>query len=215
MQARVEPPFLFNTLAQVKRLYEMDATLAQRMLDDLVAYLRAAMPHMRDTSSTMKQEIELARAYLDIVKIRLGDRLAFDIQVPEGAGDVRMPPMMLLPLIDHAVVRGLATKPQASASTSPCANPNILGLTDGHVRGLRTEALPDHFDHTQPLLNRQLEDLRDLDIARVLSLHDCTATGAARRTRMESASISIPYAANGVASALIRFVSARRATSRS
>jgi hypothetical protein len=50
MQARVEPPFLFNTLAQVKRLYEMDATLAQRMLDDLVAYLRAAMPHMRDTS---------------------------------------------------------------------------------------------------------------------------------------------------------------------
>jgi hypothetical protein len=115
MQARVEPQFLFNTLAQVKRLYELDAKLAERMLSDLIAYLRAAMPQMRDTSSTLGQELELARAYLDIVKVRLGDRLTFDIEVPEGAGDARMPPMMLLPLIDHAVVHGLAAKPQAGA----------------------------------------------------------------------------------------------------
>jgi Histidine kinase len=107
MQARVEPQFLFNTLAQVKRLYEMDPGLAQRMLDELIAYLRAAMPRMRDTSSTVGQEIELARAYLHIVKLRLGDRLAFDIDVPKGADRARMPPMMLLPLIDHAVVHGL------------------------------------------------------------------------------------------------------------
>ena len=107
MQARVEPQFLFNTLAQVKRLYEMDPALAQRMLDELIAYLRAAMPRMRDTTSIVAQEIELARAYLHIMKLRLGDRLAFDIDVPEGADGARMPPMMLLPLIDHAVVQGL------------------------------------------------------------------------------------------------------------
>jgi hypothetical protein len=116
MQARVEPQFLFNTLAQVKRLYEQDPNLAERMLGDLIAYLHAAMPHMRDTSSTLAQEIDLARAYLDIVKVRLGDRLAFDIESPQGAADTRMPPMMLLPLIDHAVVHGLANKPQTSAS---------------------------------------------------------------------------------------------------
>jgi hypothetical protein len=110
MQARVEPQFLFNTLAQVKRLYEQDPKLAERMLGDLIAYLHAAMPHMRDTSSTLAQEIDLARAYLDIVKVRLGDRLTFDIESPQGAGDTRMPPMMLLPLIDHAVVHGLANK---------------------------------------------------------------------------------------------------------
>ena len=107
LQARVEPQFLFNTLAQVERLYELDPPTAARMLDDLIAYLRAAMPLMRDTSSTVAQEVELARAYLDIARLRLGDRLRVSIDVPPDAREVRMPPMMLLPLIDHAVVRGL------------------------------------------------------------------------------------------------------------
>lgn len=107
MQARVEPQFLFNTLAQVKQLYDSDAPLADRMLDDLIAYLRAALPHLRDSSSTLGQEVALARAYLDIVRLRLGERLAFDIVVPEGLADVRMPPMMLLPLVDHVLVYGL------------------------------------------------------------------------------------------------------------
>jgi LytS/YehU family sensor histidine kinase len=62
---------------------------------------------MRDTSSTVGQEMDLARAYLDIVRIRLGRRLAFEIQAPPHIRDVRMPPMMLLPLIDHAIVAGL------------------------------------------------------------------------------------------------------------
>ena len=85
MQARVEPQFLFNTLAQVERLYEPMPTLAGRMLDDLIAYLRAAMPAMRGTSSTVAQEIELARAYLDIVRMRLGDRLRVSIDVPPAS----------------------------------------------------------------------------------------------------------------------------------
>jgi len=108
MQARVEPQFLFNTLAQVERLYQIDPALASVMLDDLIAYLRAAMPKMRDTSSTVAQEIELARAYLAIVRIRLGNRLDVAIDVPVAHADARLPPMMLLPLVDHAVVHGLA-----------------------------------------------------------------------------------------------------------
>ena len=106
MQARVEPQFLFNTLAQVECLYELDHQVAARMLDDLIAYLRAAMPLMRDTSSTVAQELELARAYLHIIRQRLGERLAVTVQTPPGAEDIRMPPMMLLPLIDHAIARG-------------------------------------------------------------------------------------------------------------
>ncbi len=108
MQARVEPQFLFNTLVQVERLYELDAVLAARMLADLIAYLRAAMPLMRETSSTVARELQLAQAYLDIVGMRLGDRLAITIEMPAGGEDMRMPPMMLLPLIDHAIVRGFA-----------------------------------------------------------------------------------------------------------
>lgn len=103
MQARVEPAFLFDTLAHVRRLFDEDRTRAEQMLDDLIAYLRAAMPRMRDTSSTVKQEVELARAYLDILKVRLGDRLSVVIAVPEDIGDARLPPMLLLPLIDQAI----------------------------------------------------------------------------------------------------------------
>ena len=68
MQARVEPRFLFNTLAQVERLYEIDAQRADRMLDDLIVYLRAALPQLRETTSTLSREIELAKAYLNIVE---------------------------------------------------------------------------------------------------------------------------------------------------
>ena len=106
MQARVEPQFLFNTLAQVRELYEHDVVVADRMLDDLISYLRAALPHLRHSSSTLGQEIALVRAYLDIMRVHLGDRLRFDIDVPDAAKSARVPPMMLLPLIDP-LVRGL------------------------------------------------------------------------------------------------------------
>jgi signal transduction histidine kinase len=108
MQARVEPQFLFNTLAQVRALYREDAARGERMLDELIAYLRAAMPKMRDTVSTLGQELEFVRAYLAIVKLRLGDRLDFSIEASPGDADARMPPMMLLPLVDHAVAHGIA-----------------------------------------------------------------------------------------------------------
>ena len=106
MQARVEPQFLFNTLAQVRELYGEDVDLAERMLDELVAYLRAAMPHMRDSASTVAREVELVRAYLAIVQLRLGGRLAYAIDVADDVGDARIAPMVLLPLVDHAVVHG-------------------------------------------------------------------------------------------------------------
>jgi hypothetical protein len=109
MQARVEPQFLFNTLAQVKQLYDLDPLLGERMLDDLIAYLRAAMPKMRDTSSTLAQEIELARAYLEIVKLRTGSHLTFLIESSDAIGDARFPPMLLLPLIEHAIGQRFAS----------------------------------------------------------------------------------------------------------
>jgi hypothetical protein len=103
MQARVEPQFLFDTMAQVRRLYDVDRPLAERMLDELIAYLRAAMPQIRDTTSTVHREMELARAYLDILRLPLGERLQVLIEVRHPAGHGRMPPMMLLPLFDQSV----------------------------------------------------------------------------------------------------------------
>jgi LytS/YehU family sensor histidine kinase len=79
--------------------------------------LRAALPHLRESSSTLGQEVALARAYLDIMCVRLGDRLAFSIDVAASDANARMPPMMLLPLIDHALTYGLRP-----------------GARDGHIR---------------------------------------------------------------------------------
>jgi len=107
LQARVEPQFLFNTLAQVRDLYRADASRGERMLDELIAYLRAAMPLMRDTSSTLAQELELVRAYVAIVKVRLDERLDCEIHAPALGSEIRMPPMMLLPLVDHAIAHGI------------------------------------------------------------------------------------------------------------
>jgi hypothetical protein len=106
MQARVEPQFLFNTLAQVRELYRVEQTRGERMLDELIAYLRAAMPKMRDTSSTIGQELELVRAYLAIASMRLGGRLAWAIEPPDTqVVRARIPPMMLLPLTEHVIAQ--------------------------------------------------------------------------------------------------------------
>lgn len=104
MQARVEPLFLFNTLAQVKRLYANDAALGGQVLDALIAYLRAAMPQLRDTSSTVGQELDLVRAYLDIAQLCSGQRLTFAIEpIDAKIAAARIPPMMLLPLVDRSI----------------------------------------------------------------------------------------------------------------
>ncbi len=107
MQARVEPQFLFNTLAQVERLYEVDASRADRMLDDLIVYLRAALPQLRETTSTLAREVELARAYLNVVAAGMGDRMSVDTSALGDGPYVRFPPMVILPLIEYALVHRL------------------------------------------------------------------------------------------------------------
>jgi LytS/YehU family sensor histidine kinase len=107
MQACIEPEFLFDTLAEVERRCGADVTGAARMLDDLIVYLRAALPHLHDTTSTVGKESGLALAYLNIQKRRFADRVRFDIAVATDAQDAAMPPMILLPLIDHVFLRGL------------------------------------------------------------------------------------------------------------
>jgi LytS/YehU family sensor histidine kinase len=109
LQARIEPQFLFNTLAQVRALYESDPAKGGQMLGDLIVYLRAALPQLRDSTSTLEREVELANAYLNIMQVRLGGRLAFDIDVPQSVHSARMPPMILLPLLDHALHDGFSS----------------------------------------------------------------------------------------------------------
>jgi signal transduction histidine kinase len=115
LHAQVEPHFLFNTLAHVKWLYRRDPERGRRMLDRLLDYLQAALPRVRQATTTLEEELELARAYLDIQQIRIGGRLAFTIEVPEEIAKLRFPPLMLLTLVENAIKHGIA--PQTGGGT--------------------------------------------------------------------------------------------------
>lgn len=183
MQARVEPQFLFNTLAQVRDLYRASAALGERMLDELIAYLRAAMPKMRDTSSTVGQEFDLVRAYLGIVRLRLGERLAFDVEAPEPLSGARMPPMMLLPLVDHAIAHALA-KPQATGSIRIRAQ-----IADAKVRLELTDSgvgfLPGSEGEGIAGIRERLSGLYGSDASLVLRQCNAGATEAVLEIRYE------------------------------
>ena len=107
LQAQVEPHFLFNTLANVQALVEAQSPHASKVLASLVAYLRAAVPRMESSSTTLEQELELVRAYLDLMQMRMPDRLQYALQVDPAAKSLVCPPMTLLTLVENAVRHGI------------------------------------------------------------------------------------------------------------
>jgi signal transduction histidine kinase len=107
LEAQIEPHFLFNTLANVRRLYETDPAAGARMLRNLKDYLAVALPQLRATESTLGREVDHVTAYLNIQQIRMNRRLAFSIDVPESLRGARMPSLMLLTLVENAIKHGL------------------------------------------------------------------------------------------------------------
>jgi LytS/YehU family sensor histidine kinase len=107
LQAQVKPHFLFNTLANVQALVDTGSPRASGVLRSLTAYLRAAVPRLQESSTTIGQELDLARAYLEVMHMRMPDRLQFALRVDEGIGEVGCPPMTLLTLVENAVRHGI------------------------------------------------------------------------------------------------------------
>ena len=107
LQAQVEPHFLYNTLANVQALTEVDPPAANQMVGHLIQYLRASLPKMRENTSTVGQELELVRAYLNILQMRMGGRLEFSVAVPDDLLAKSFPPMMLPSLVENAIKHGL------------------------------------------------------------------------------------------------------------
>ena len=112
LQAQIEPHFLFNSLANVRRLGRLDARAGKAMLADLLQYLQQTLPRMRESDSTLAREAEVARAFLAVHKIRMGDRLDVEFDIPDDLGATPVPPMMLLTLIENALKHGLAPLPE-------------------------------------------------------------------------------------------------------
>lgn len=107
LQAQIEPHFLFNTLANVVSLIEAHPADARRMLERLIELLRASLSASRAQHATLGQEFDLCRAYLEILSIRMGGRLRYDIAVAADLRGLPLPPMLLQPLIENAIQHGL------------------------------------------------------------------------------------------------------------
>ena len=110
LHAQVEPHFLYNTLASAQYLTRSDPARADEMLGNLITYLRHSLPRTEDSLSTLGEELERARAYLEILKIRMGPRLALQIEVPEALKAIPLPSMMLQTLVENAIKHGLEPK---------------------------------------------------------------------------------------------------------
>lgn len=118
MQAQVEPHFLFNTLASIDHLIEVDPKRASQMQKNLISLLRASMPTMRETGSDgsrsrdLGRELAVIRPYLEILKVRMEERLSTEIDVPDGLLSAEFPAMMVQTLVENAIKHGLEPKPE-------------------------------------------------------------------------------------------------------
>ncbi len=120
MQAQVEPHFLFNTLASIDHLIETDPPRASTMQKNLIALLRASMPSMRDSNPAqhnLGREMAVIRPYLEILKVRMEDRLQANVNVPEGLLSAEFPPMMIQSLVENAIKHGLEPKAEGGTLT--------------------------------------------------------------------------------------------------
>lgn len=107
LQAQVAPHFLFNTLANVQALVDAGSPQASAVLRSLVAYLRAAVPRINEPATTLGQELQLVQAYLELMHMRMPDRLQFELHADTAALALRCPPMTLLTLVENAVRHGI------------------------------------------------------------------------------------------------------------
>jgi sensor histidine kinase YesM len=110
LQAQIEPHFLFNTLANVSSLIDSDPMLAKKLLEHLNDWLRVALARARSDRTTLDDELSMLENYLQILKIRFGERLCWRIEASDAARLLPFPPMLLQPLVENAVRHGIEPK---------------------------------------------------------------------------------------------------------
>lgn len=140
LQAQIEPHMLFNTLANLQGMISIDPERAQLMLDHLIQYLRATLTSSRAESTTLAQEFALMDAYLGLMSVRMGARLAFSLQLPSGLRGAQIPPMLLQPLVENAIIHGLEPKVDGGHITVSAAQDGAALVLSVADTGLGLEA---------------------------------------------------------------------------
>ena len=110
LQAQIEPHFLYNTLANVVSLIGPQPAKAQHMLERFIDYLRASLAASRSEEATLGSEARLIAAYLDVLAVRMGERLRYRIDLPDQLRQFAIAPMLLQPVVENAISHGLEPK---------------------------------------------------------------------------------------------------------
>jgi hypothetical protein len=114
LQAQVEPHFLFNTLASVRSLVTTDPARAAQTIDALASHLRATLPKFRaepGVAPTLAEQFAICGSYLELMKLRMGDRLTVELDLPAALADAPFPPLLLISLVENAIKHGVEPKP--------------------------------------------------------------------------------------------------------
>ena len=110
LRAQLEPHMLFNTLATLRSLVDVDPKLAQSMLDQIIVFMRGTLAASREKSVPLRQEFSVLSAYLAIMALRMGHRMTYRLELPKELEDFAVPPMLLQPLVENAIKHGIEPK---------------------------------------------------------------------------------------------------------
>jgi sensor histidine kinase YesM len=189
LQSQIEPHFLFNTLANVSALIEHEPKSAQRMLEKLTELLRGTLTNSRGDNSTLSGELALIHAYLEIQKIRLADRLDFQIE-NQLTGERTLPPMVLQPLVENAIQHGIEPKVAGGSiyvRTCEKAGQLVITIEDSGV-GLGQES--SHVGHGVGIANTKQRLTGLYGDKASLSISELTSGGVRAQIRLPSMQIN-------------------------
>ena len=152
LQTQLEPHMLFNTLANLRVLIGSDPTRAQHMLDHMVAYLRATLGASRASAHSVQAEFDRLSDYLELMAVRMGPRLSYTLILPPELAHLKMPPLLLQPLVENAIQHGLEPQVQGGSISVRASYDGTfltLNVLDTGVGFLSDSARADGFGLTQ------------------------------------------------------------------
>lgn len=170
LETRVQPHFLFNTLNSIAALTHEDPARAENMTTQLASLLRSSLDSHQAPLVTLGDELALVRSYLDIERVRFGDRLRYAIEADEASQGVKVPRLSVQTLVENSVKYAISPRREGGTIAVRAATAN------GHVRvevaddgpGFSTVALPE--GHGLALLRARLQMLfRDRASLRIAS----------------------------------------------
>jgi hypothetical protein len=110
LQARTNPHFLFNSLNAIAELVSLDAERAERAIETLAESMRYALESTRTARVSLEREIGAVRDHLELEKLRYGERLHASLDLEPGLGEQPVPPLCLQPVVENAIVHGIAQR---------------------------------------------------------------------------------------------------------